>query len=61
MANYPQKKPGTDNDFDFQTSICCAQVRWLIPGPADKRLTGKGEKMTYSLAAGCNWLCLAGV
>ena len=32
-----------------------------VPGPADKRLTGKGEKMTYSPAAGCNWLCLAGV
>ena len=26
-----------------------------------KCLTGNGEKLTYSPAAGCNWLCLAGV
>ena len=25
-----------------------------IPGPQDKRLTGNGEKLTYSCPAGCN-------
>ena len=33
----------------------------FLPGEATKRLTGNGEKLTYSPAAGCNWLCLAGV
>ena len=32
-----------------------------VPGQQDKRLTGNGEKLAYSPAAGCNWLCLAGV
>ena len=32
-----------------------------IPGQATKHLTGNGEKLTYSPAVGCNWLCLAGV
>ena len=27
----------------------------------DKRLTGNGEKLTNSPAAGCNWLCLGSV
>ena len=25
-----------------------------LPGPQDKRLTGNGEKLTYSCPAGCN-------
>ena len=25
-----------------------------IPGPQDKRLSGNGEKLTYSCPAGCN-------
>ena len=32
-----------------------------VPGPQDKRLTGNGEKLTYSCPAGCNWPCLASV
>ena len=32
-----------------------------VPGQATKCLTGNGEKLTDSPAAGCNWLCLAGV
>ena len=32
-----------------------------LPGSSDKRLTGNGEKLTYSPAVDCNWLCLAGV
>ena len=49
--------------LNFEMRVTSAQVRrrLILPGPADKRLTGKGEKMTYSPAAGCNWLCLAGV
>ena len=35
--------------------------RGQVPGPSTKRLTGNGEKLTYSPAVGCNWLCLAGV
>ena len=30
-------------------------------GPSSKCLTGNGEKLTYSPAVDCNWLCLAGV
>ena len=30
----------------------------LVPGPLTKRLTGNGEKLIYSPAVGCNWLCL---
>ena len=43
------RQEGENNNFDN------------IPGPADKRLIGKGEKLTYSPAAGCNWFCLTGV
>ena len=32
-----------------------------LPGPSTKRLSGNGEKLTYSPAVSCNWLCLAGV
>ena len=32
-----------------------------LPGQATKHFTGNGEKLTYSPAVGCNWLCLAGV
>ena len=48
----------------------CMELRiyrpWLmaivnVPGPATKRPPGNGEKLTYSPAVGCNWLCLAGV
>ena len=33
----------------------------VIIGSGNERLTGNGEKLTYSPAVGCNWLCLAGV
>ena len=29
-------------------------VMHYIPGPSDKRLTGNGEKLTYSCPVGCN-------
>ena len=36
-----------------------AEPNNALPGSPYKRLTGNGEKLTYSPAAGCNWLCLA--
>ena len=44
----------------IQLSLCDAHLSVrgkyspLIPGPQDKRLTGNGEKLTYSCPAGCN-------
>ena len=29
-------------------------LSYALPGPRDKRLTGNGEKLTYSCLAGCN-------
>ena len=39
-----------------QTSVLICR----IPGSSE-RLTGNGEKLTYSPFVGCNWLCLASV
>ena len=51
----------TFNDTD---SIADFKIEWAmpnIPGPSTKWPPGNGEKLTYSPAVGCNWLCLAGV
>ena len=37
------------------------KVHKTLPGPSTKCPTENGEKLTYSPAVGCNWLCLAGV
>ena len=51
----PHSQTGLSHPGDWVTDSLANQPEiLLVPGPQDKRLTGNGEKLTYSCPAGCN-------